>query len=224
MVAAKSRPVKFMTNKVTTSIVDYLVQSRDAVQAALDDDAFLATAGAIVDRLVEAIAAGTKVLFAGNGGSAGDAQHIAGEFLSRLNYDRAPLAAIALTTDSSVLTAIGNDYGFERVFERQVLGLGQAGDILILISTSGRSRNILTAIAAARRNELVIVGFTGQSGGDMAAGCDLCLRAPATSSPLIQQLHITAGHIVCSLVEERLFPRANEPPRLADALRRSDRR
>src|SRR5271170_625258 len=111
-----------MTNTVSASIFDYLVQSRDAVQAAIGDDAFLATAGAIVDLLVEAIVAGRKVLFAGNGGSAGDAQHLAGEFLSRLNYDRAPLAAIALTTDSSVLTAIGNDYGYDRVFERQVLG------------------------------------------------------------------------------------------------------
>jgi D-sedoheptulose 7-phosphate isomerase len=200
-------------------ILDYLTRSRDAVQAALDDPVFGMTIAAVADQIVTALKAGHKVMLAGNGGSAGDAQHIAGEFLSRLNYDRAPLAAIALTTDSSVLTAIGNDYGFERVFERQVLGLGQAGDVLILISTSGRSRNILTAIASARRNGLVIIGFTGQSGGDMAAGCDLCLCAPAISTPLIQQLHITAGHIVCGLVEERLFPRANEPAQLADALR-----
>ena len=125
-----------MASPAIASIVDYLVQSRDAVQAAIDNAAFLATAEAIVDRLVEAIAAGRKVLFAGNGGSAGDAQHLAGEFLSRLNYDRAPLPAIALTTDSSVLTAIGNDYGYDRVFERRVLGLGVAGDVLIAISTS----------------------------------------------------------------------------------------
>jgi D-sedoheptulose 7-phosphate isomerase len=195
-----------MMSKVTASIVGYLVQSRDAVQAAIDDDPFLATAGAIVDRLVAAAMAGRKVLFAGNGGSAGDAQHLAGEFLSRLNYDRAPLAALALTTDSSVLTAIGNDYGYDRVFERQVLGLGVAGDVLIAISTSGRSPNILRAIDAARSKGLVVVGFTGRSGGEMAARCHLCLYAPADTMPLIQQLHITAGHIICGLVEERLFP------------------
>jgi D-sedoheptulose 7-phosphate isomerase len=205
-----------MTSEVTASIVDYLGQSRDAVQAAIDNAAFLATAEAIVDRLVAAIAAGRKVLFAGNGGSAGDAQHLAGEFLSRLNYDRAPLPAIALTTDSSVLTAIGNDYGYDRVFERQVLGLGVAGDVLIAISTSGRSQNILRAIDAARSKDLVVVGFTGRSGGEMAARCHLCLYAPADTTPLIQQLHITVGHIICGLVEERLFPKFDQPRGLAD--------
>jgi D-sedoheptulose 7-phosphate isomerase len=205
-----------MASEVTASIVDYLGQSRDAVQAAIDSAAFLATAAAIVDRLVETIAAGRKVLFAGNGGSAGDAQHLAGEFLSRLNYDRAPLPAIALTTDSSVLTAIGNDYGYERVFERQVLGLGVAGDVLIAISTSGRSPNILRAIEAGRSKGLVVVGFTGSTGGEMAARCDLCLYAPADTTPLIQQLHITAGHIICGLVEERLFPNLDQPRGLAN--------
>jgi D-sedoheptulose 7-phosphate isomerase len=195
-----------MASAAITSIAEYLAKSRDALQAAIDNAAFLATAEAIVDRLVEAIAAGRKVMLAGNGGSAGDAQHLAGELLSRLNYDRSPLAAIALTTDSSVLTAIGNDYGYDRVFERQVLGLGVAGDVLIAISTSGRSPNILRAIDAARCKGLVVVGFTGRSGGAMGARCDLCLYAPADTTPLIQQLHITAGHIVCGLVEERLFP------------------
>ncbi len=205
-----------MTSKVRASIVDYLVQSRDAVQAAIDGDAFLAAAEAIVDRLVEAIAAGRKVLFAGNGGSAGDAQHLAGEFLSRLNYDRAPLPAIALTTDSSVLTAIGNDYGYDRVFERQVLGLGVAGDVLIAISTSGRSPNILRAIEAARSTGLVVIGFTGRGGGEMASRCHLCLYAPADTTPLIQQIHITAGHVICGLVEERLFPKLDQAQGLAD--------
>jgi D-sedoheptulose 7-phosphate isomerase len=197
-----------VTDSPPVEIIDYLVHSRDALQAALDDPEFGSTLAAISERIVAALAAGRKVLLAGNGGSAGDAQHIAGEFLSRLNYDRAPLAAIALTTDSSVLTAIGNDYGYERVFERQVLGLGQAGDVLIAISTSGRSRNILRAIEAARQKGLVVIGFTGRSGGDMAPACNLCLRAPTAWTPLIQQIHITAGHIVCGLVEARLFPRA----------------
>jgi D-sedoheptulose 7-phosphate isomerase len=200
-----------MPTSTASPIIDYLTQAGDAIQAAIDDAAFVGTVAAVADRIVTSLTTGHKVLLAGNGGSAGDAQHIAGEFLSRLNYDRAPLPAIALTTDSSVLTAIGNDYGYERVFERQILGLGQPGDVLILISTSGRAQNILMAIEAARRKGLVIIGFTGQNGGEMAAGCDLCLRAPADSTPLIQELHITAGHIVCGLVEARLFPaRAGE--------------
>lgn len=196
-----------MTSAARDAIVEYLVESRDAVQAAIDDTSFLATVEAIAERIVEVIAAGRKVLLAGNGGSAADAQHLAGEFVSRFYYDRAPAAALALTTDSSVLTAIGNDYGYERVFERQVLGLGASGDALLAISTSGRSPNILRALEAARSKGLVVIGFTGRSGGDMAGRCDLCLRAPADTTPLIQQIHITAGHIVCSLVEERVFPR-----------------
>jgi D-sedoheptulose 7-phosphate isomerase len=206
-----------MTATVIAPVKEYLAQSRDTIQAAIDDPAFATTIAAIVDRIAAALGAGHKLLLAGNGGSAGDAQHIAGEFLSRLNYDRAPTAAIALTTDSSVLTAIANDYGYERVFERQVLGLGRPGDVLIAISTSGRSPNILRAIAAARASGLVTIGFTGKSGGDMATQCDLCLRAPSDVTQLTQQIHITAGHIVCGLVEERLFPCAGAARPLAAA-------
>src|SRR5579885_2703989 len=172
---------------------------RPADNAAMQDPATAA--------LAACLEGGGKVLLAGNGGSAGDAQHIAGEFLCRLNYDRAPIAAVALTTDSSTLTAIGNDYGYEHVFSRQVLGLGRDGDALIAISTSGRSPNVLRAVEAARQRRMAVIGFTGRSGGDMAALCDLCLRAPADSTPLVQQLHITAAHIICGLVEARLFPR-----------------
>ena len=197
-----------MKQTAVAPVIEYLARSRDVVQAAIDDPDFAGTIAAIVDRLAVALGAGRKLLLAGNGGSAADAQHIAGEFLSRLNYDRAPTAAIALTTDSSVLTAIGNDYGYERVFERQVRGLGQEGDVLLAISTSGRSPNILRAIAAARELGLVTIGLTGSTGGEMAALCDLCLHAPSDSTPLIQQIHITAGHVICGLVEERLFPRA----------------
>lgn len=197
-----------MTVAATDQIVEYLVQSRNAVQAAIEDTVFIETVERIADCFSRALVARCKILLAGNGGSAGDAQHLAGEFMSRLNYDRAPVAAVALTTDSSVLTAIGNDYGYEWVFERQVMGLGRAGDVFVAISTSGRSRNILRAIEAARRTGLIIVGFTGRSGGEMASRCDLCLHAPVDATPLIQQIHVTAGHIVCGLVEERLFPRA----------------
>jgi len=198
-----------MKQTAVAPVIEYLARSRDVVQAAIDDPDFAGTIAAIVDRLAVALGAGRKLLLAGNGGSAADAQHIAGEFLSRLNYDRAPTAAIALTTDSSVLTAIGNDYGYERVFERQVRGLGQEGDVLLAISTSGRSPNILRAIAAGRELGLVTIGLTGSTGGEMAALCDLCLHAPSDSTPLIQQIHITAGHVICGLVEERLFPRTD---------------
>ena len=197
-----------MKQAAAAPVIDYLTQSREVLQAAIDDPAFAATITAIVERVAAAITAGGKMLLAGNGGSAADAQHLAGEMLSRLNYDRAPAAAIALTTDTSVLTAIGNDYGYEQLFERQVRGLGRQGDVLIAISTSGRSANILRAISAARELGLVTVGLTGKSGGDMAAICDLCLRAPSDSTPLIQQIHITAGHVICGLVEEQLFPRS----------------
>src|SRR5215469_13068888 len=190
------------------AIHEYLVRSRDTIQAALDDPSFTIAIADIVEAIANALSHGGKLLLAGNGGSAADAQHLAGEIVSRMNYDRAPAAALALTTDSSVITAIGNDYGYDRVFERQILGLGCPGDVLIVISTSGRSSNILRAIDAAREKRMIIVGLTGSTGGEMASHCDICLRAPSDLTPLIQQIHITAGHIICGLVEERLFPRA----------------
>ena len=196
-----------MAGDAVKAILDYLIQSRDLVQAAIDDPEFVAVVRDIAEAAATAIGSGRKLLLAGNGGSAADAQHLAGEMLSRLNYDRAPAAALALTTDTSVLTAIGNDYGYDRLFERQILGLGRPGDVFIAISTSGRSPNILRAIDAAREQRIVAVGFTGRTGGEMPPRCDLCLRVPSDSTPLIQQIHITAGHIICGLVEERLFPR-----------------
>jgi len=190
-----------------SAVLDYLVRSREVIQAAIDDPAFADAIRSIVEVTATALDKGHKLLLAGNGGSAADAQHLAGEMLSRLHYDRAPAAAIALTTDTSVLTAIGNDYGYERLFERQILGLGCAGDVFIAISTSGRSANILRAIDAARQKQILTVGFTGRTGGEMSSRCDICLHAPSDSTPLIQQIHITAGHVICGLVEERLFHR-----------------
>ena len=189
-----------------SAVLEYLVRSRDVIQAAIDDPAFADTIRDIVEVTATALDKGHKLLLAGNGGSAADAQHLAGEMLSRLYYDRAPVAAIALTTDTSVLTAIGNDYGYERLFERQILGLGCAGDVFVAISTSGRSANILRAIDAAKTKKIITVGLTGRTGGEMSSRCDICLHAPSDSTPLIQQIHITAGHIICGLVEERLFP------------------
>ena len=190
-----------------SAVLDYLGRSRDVIQAAIDDPAFADTIRDIVEVTATALDKGHKLLLAGNGGSAADAQHLAGEMLSRFHYDRAPAAAIALTTDTSVLTAIGNDYGYERLFERQILGLGCAGDVFVAISTSGRSANILRAIDAAKTKKIITVGLTGRTGGEMSSRCDICLHAPSDSTPLIQQIHITAGHIICGLVEERLFPR-----------------
>ena len=187
-------------------ILDYLKRSRDVVQAAIDDRAFVAAIAAIAEVTTNALAGGHKLLLAGNGGSAGDAQHIAGEFLGRFNCDRDPIAALALTTDSSVLTGIGNDYGYEQVFERQIRGLGVAGDVFFALSTSGRSRNILRAIEAARDKRLTVIGFTGRGGGEMRRHCDICLSAPSDSTPLIQQIHMIAAHIICGLIEKRLFP------------------
>ena len=196
-----------MADKSMTSILSYLAQSRDIVELSMKSEAFLASVAAITDAITLSLRNGGKLLTCGNGGSAGDAQHIAGEFVSRLNYDRAPAASIALTTDTSVITAIGNDYGYEHVFERQVLALGRSGDVLMAISTSGRSPSILKAMQAARDRGMIVVGFTGKTGGAMPPLGDLMLHVPSDSTPLIQQIHITAAHIICGLVEERLFPR-----------------
>lgn len=185
-----------------------LEQSAEAAAAAARSAVFASQVAAIAEALVASLRSGGKVLLAGNGGSAADAQHIAGELLSRLNHDRAPLPAIALTADTSVLTALGNDYGYEHVFARQVMGLGRAGDVFVGLSTSGRSPNILAALDAATAGGLTAVGFTGASGGAMADRCQLMLNAPSDRTPIIQQLHITAAHVVCSLVERALYPRS----------------
>jgi D-sedoheptulose 7-phosphate isomerase len=188
-------------------ILAELEQSRAATEAAAQSEAFVSQVASIADSFVAALRGGGKVLFAGNGGSASDAQHIAGELVSRLNYDRAPLAGLALTTDTSVLTAIGNDYGYEHVFARQVAGLGRPGDVFVGISTSGKSPNIIAAFEAARAIGVTSVGFTSATGGVMAAHCELVLNAPSDRTPIVQQLHITAAHIICGLVEAALFPR-----------------
>jgi D-sedoheptulose 7-phosphate isomerase len=174
----------------------------------LADDASL---GDMLERIAlrcaDALGAGRKLLFAGNGGSAADAQHLAAELVSRFAYDRPGLAAIALTTDTSALTAIGNDYGFERLFARQIEALGQPGDVLVALSTSGRSPNILAALAEARARGLVTVGFTGTPGGAMSPLCDYVLAMPSADTPRIQEGHIVVGHILCGLIEKLLFPR-----------------
>ncbi len=197
-----------MQNASLDFINGYLDETVVAMHAVQAEEAHHHTMTAMADAIVAALRAGKKLLVAGNGGSAGDAQHIAGEFISRLMFDRAPLAAIALTVDSSVITATGNDYGYEHIFERQVLGLGQPGDVFLGISTSGKSPNVLRAFDAAREKGLVSIGFAGAHGGPMRERCSLLLEAPSSRTAVIQQVHIVAAHIVCALVERAMFPQA----------------
>lgn len=171
------------------------------------DKALLNQVVECAETIVDTLRKGGKVLIAGNGGSAADAQHIAGEFVSRFNYDRPGLAAIALTTDTSILTAIGNDYGYERLFSRQVQALGREGDVFIGITTSGNSANVLEALKTAKDAGLKTIGFTGSTGGKMAGICDITLRMPSPETPKIQEGHIAIGHIICGLVEAAMFPR-----------------
>jgi len=177
------------------------------LQAMQDDSALRAALQAAAEACIGSLRAGGKVLLAGNGGSAADAQHIAGELVSRFEFDRPGLAAVALTTDTSILTAIGNDYGYERLFTRQVQALGRRGDIFVAYSTSGNSPNIVAALQVAREMGLVTVGFTGNRGGSMNALCDHLLAVPAAETPRIQEGHLVLGHILCGLIESTLFER-----------------
>lgn len=187
------------------AVHNHFRRSREVLDRAAADPALIAAIAAICDRLIETLRGGGKILIAGNGGSAADAQHIAAEFLSRFVIaQRTPLPAIALSTDTSVLTAIGNDFGFEHVFARQVRALGRPGDAFIAISTSGRSPNVLAALREAREVGVTTIGLTG-SGGDMRPLCDLVLAAPADDAALVQQIHITAAHAICGIVERGLF-------------------
>ncbi|MFZ5692313.1 MAG: D-sedoheptulose-7-phosphate isomerase [Pseudomonadota bacterium] len=152
----------------------------------------------------DALEGGNKIVFCGNGGSAADAQHLAAELVGRYLIDRAPLPALALTVDTSALTAIANDYSFDEVFARQLGGVGQKGDVLVAISTSGNSRNVLRAIEVAREKGIKTIGLTGESGGQMRQLCDICICAPSDRTNHIQEMHIAIGHMMCGEVERRL--------------------
>lgn len=181
------------------ALANMQAMSTDAVIAAQLVDAVALSVAALRD--------GRKMLFAGNGGSAADAQHWAGELVSRFHYDRPGLPAIALTTDSSILTAIGNDYGFDYAFARQVEALGQAGDVFVAISTSGNSPNIIRAAEAARARGVHVIGFTGVGGGKLLALSDICFRIPSSETPRIQEGHEFVGHMLCALIEAQMYPR-----------------
>lgn len=154
--------------------------------------------------MAEALRRGRKIMFCGNGGSAADSQHLAAELTGRFIHDRRPLAAMALSTDSSALTCIGNDYSFAEVFSRQVEGLGQAGDVLVGISTSGRSANVIKAVEAARGRDMQVIGLLGRDGGALKALCDVAIVVPSPTTARIQEAHILIGHTLCGLIEEQL--------------------
>lgn len=181
-----------------------LSETIDVVTAIRSDAAIIASLEEITHRCVSAISQGNKIMFVGNGGSAADAQHLAAEIVGRFSIDRPGMPAIALTTDSSVLTSIGNDYGFEKIFSRQVEALGNAGDVLIAFSTSGKSSNIVEALHAARKMGVSPIGFTGAKGADMAALCEYAICVPSDDTARIQEAHIVLGHIVCGFIEQAL--------------------
>lgn len=193
-------------------VAKQIAETQQTLAAMAADQSLQQAAAAAADACVTSLRNGGKILLAGNGGSAADAQHMAGEYVSRFMYDRPGLAAIALTTDTSILTAIGNDYGYERLFARQVQALGRPGDIFIGYSTSGTSRNVLMGFETARAAGLTCIGFTGNRGGPMHDLCDIVLAVPSAETPKIQEGHFVLGHIICAIVERAMFPR-NEPSR-----------
>jgi D-sedoheptulose 7-phosphate isomerase len=186
-------------------IAAHLALSHEVLERASGDASLIEVARKIAEAIAGALRGGGKLLIAGNGGSAADAQHIAAEIVGRYKKDRPAYAAIALTTDTSALTAIGNDYGFEQVFARQVEALGRRGDVLLALSTSGRSPNILAALKAARSQGLVTVGFTGAKGTGLAASCDHLLVAPSDDTAVIQQIHMAFAHGICEVIEQTLM-------------------
>jgi D-sedoheptulose 7-phosphate isomerase len=186
-------------------IATHLKLSLAALERATRDATLLAAARKIAEIIIAALLAGRKLLIVGNGGSAADAQHIAAEIVGRYKQDRPAYAAIALTTDTSALTAIANDYGFEQVFARQVAGLGRRGDVLLALSTSGRSPNILSALRTAREHGLITVGFTGLNGKTLGALCDHLVVAPTDDTPIIQQIYLAVAHGICDEIEETLI-------------------
>lgn len=185
-------------------------KSYETKLAIYNDDNLMTLIEIVCKKVIEVYKKGKKTLIAGNGGSAADAQHIAGEFVSRFYFDRPGLPSIALSTDTSILTAIGNDYGYEKLFSRQIQANGAEGDLFIGISTSGNSTNILEALKECQKKGIVTVGLTGSSGGKMADLCDHCIKVPSHETPRIQESHILIGHIICAAVEEAIFGKGFE--------------
>ncbi len=185
-------------------IRDQIAASIAVKQAILADEKLIHQIEKLAAESVQCLRSGGKVIFAGNGGSFADAQHLSAEFISRFMFDRAPLASLVLGANNSAISAIGNDYGYEQVFARELQGVVKPGDVFIPITTSGNSRNILVAVEQARKQGLATVAFTGEGGGKLASLCD-CLCVPSRETARIQECHIMIGHIVCGLVEQQYF-------------------
>ena len=194
-----------MSGNPLQPVLMHLHESLQVMHRFSESPATKAALEVICECCVQTYRAGNKILVAGNGGSAADAQHFAGELVSRFYFDRPPLSAIALTTDTSILTAIGNDYGFRDIFARQIQANGRAGDLFIAISTSGNSDNILHAIEICKEIGILVIGLTGESGGKMKPLCDHCLCVPSVSTPRIQECHLIIEHTICAYVEATLF-------------------
>lgn len=186
-------------------IKDLVSASIAVKQQVLTEEKLLQTVEAVTEKIIAAFRSGNKVLFCGNGGSAADAQHLAAEFSGRFYIDRDPLPAEALHVNTSYLTAVANDYSYDVIYARLVKGSGKKGDVLIGLSTSGNSKNILLAFEQAKQNGMITVGFTGASGGKMKQLSDYLINVPSTDTPRIQESHILLGHIICQLVEEKYF-------------------
>ncbi len=199
-----------MASQVTKFITQELSESSAVKRKLLENEEMVGMLTQICEECVRVYQNGRKILLAGNGGSAADAQHIAAEFVGRFYFDRPSLPSLALTTDSSMLTAIGNDYGYDQVFARQIQGQGVRGDLFIGMSTSGNSTNILAAVNRCREMGIVTVGLTGEKGEVLAKACDYCIKVPSSSTPRIQETHTTIGHIICGFVEQVLFGSESE--------------
>ena len=188
-------------------IKNYIEKSIETKRNILENENILSKIRDVSLVIVDSLKNGGKVLICGNGGSAADSQHIAAELVGRLSFDRPGLPAMALTVDSSILTAVGNDYGYEMVFSRQVQACAQKGDVLIGISTSGNSKNVVNAILEAKEKGVFTVGFTGEKDGLISANADITIKIPSSETPIIQESHIMAGHIICAMVEKMMFPK-----------------
>lgn len=190
-------------------INEIIAEHLDVSQSILQDESLLATVQQITDAISKSFKEGGRVYFCGNGGSAADAQHLAAEFSGRFYLDRKALPAEALHCNSSYLTAVANDYGYNLIYARLIEGLGQPGDVLVALSTSGNSENIVQAVKMARQKNLVTIGLTGAGGGAMKEYCDYLLAIPSGNTPRIQESHMLLGHIICQLVEAACFPKNN---------------
>jgi D-sedoheptulose 7-phosphate isomerase len=199
--------ISYLLLQNITSIIQHSIAVKTKV---LEDKTLIEAIATIAEAMTVAFQNNRKVLFCGNGGSAADAQHLAAEFSGRFYYDRPPLYAEALHVNSSYITAVGNDYGYDHVYSRMVEAMGQEGDVLVGISTSGNSPNIIEALKVAHRKGMITVGMTGETGGKMKERCQYLLNVPSTDTPRIQECHILMGHIVCEIVESNLFPVSNQ--------------